>query len=502
MSKLTAKNQDGSTFAQAPFLSQAPNGSFCFEIFDSSVVRIPAIFLIQGPLPRDPQAQAARLANQLIRQNRGLLGDFGISTDLVFDGNKADLVFEASTNIGALPLLSPTTSRPDYGLIIRPRFDWAGLGPMLAIMGWRVIPIPLKLPLLPRSERKVPPWVLSSIILFRLKGLLDNLDRHFTLTEAELTAPRGQVNWTRYVTSNLPSAQFLQVPCRFPDLTADHELRAAIHFSLRRQLASLESQRTAGIVVIRLIDLCQSLLLRVQNVSPRQPSSLILEAWHRRPLRTDVFREGLQAVEWTIEDRGLAGLADLQGIAWMMSMVEFFEAWVETIAEKLSRQIGGILRVGRKRETIAPMVWDPPYTGSQRYLLPDLILEREDETIIIDAKYKGHWEEISRDRWHNLADDLQEWHRRDLLQVLAYSTLATTKKIVACLAYPCQKETWQSLKRRGRLWHQASLYAGQRKVDIILIALPMEANTEEVVQIFARAITQKSVSSPHLQMLS
>lgn len=140
-------------------------------------------------MPRDPQAQAARLAQQFIRQNQGILKDFGISVNLTYDGNTIDLVFEANTKVGALPLLSPTTGRPDYGLVIKPRFDWPGLGPMLAMMGWRVIPTPLNLPLLPRSERKIPPWVLSTIVLFRLKALLDNLNRQFALAEAELLAP-------------------------------------------------------------------------------------------------------------------------------------------------------------------------------------------------------------------------------------------------------------------------------------------------------------------------
>lgn len=484
-----SKRKSSPIFTKAPLLSQTPSSQSCFEIVDSSTHYIPATFLVQGTLPRDPQAQAARLAQQFIRQNQGILKDFDVSVNLTYDGNTVDLAFEANTKVGALPLISPTTGRTDYGLVIKPRFDWPGLGPMLAMMGWRVIPAPLKLPLLPRSERKIPPWVLSTIVLFRLKALLDNLNRQFTLTEAELLAPRGQVNWSQYATARLPSAQFLRVPCRFPDLRDDQELKAAIHFTLRKQLASLESQRAGGVVVLQLIDLCQSLLTKVQSVSPRQPAPMALNAWYRSSLKTDVFRNGLQAVEWTIEDRGLAGLADLQGIAWIMSMEMFFESWAETVAEKLSRQIGGVLRSGRKRETVTPLKWNPPYVGSQRYLLPDLVLERENETIIIDAKYKSHWEELNRHNWYRLTEVLQEQHRADLLQILAYSTLAKTKKVITCLAYPCQNDTWQSLKNRGRLWHRASLYAGDRQVDVILIALPMVAKLEEIVQVLTKAIT-------------
>lgn len=65
-----------------------------------------------------------------------------------------------------------------------------------------------------------------------------------------LSAPRGQVKWIEYATTKLPRADFLSMPCRFPDLRDDRELKAAIHFTLRKQLAGLQSQRTTGVVVL------------------------------------------------------------------------------------------------------------------------------------------------------------------------------------------------------------------------------------------------------------
>lgn len=308
--------------------------------------------------------------------NRGILGNFGISGDLDYDGNKVDLIIKTGTRIGAIPLLSPTSGKPDYGLVIKPRYEWPGIGAMLGKMGWRVIPSTLPLPLLPHSDRKIPPWLLSATVLLRIKALIESLDRRFEFTESYLAAPRGTVNWANYASTCIPVAKFLQVPCRYPDLRDDRELKAAIHYTLLKQLTSLESQRTAGIVVLQLINLCQLLLERVQGVAPRLPSSIAVNAWHRAPLRTAVFRDGLQAMEWSNDDRGLAGLSDLQGLPWVMPMEEFFEAWVETVVSELAKQTGGVMRIGRKRETVVPIIWNPPYAGSQKYLLPDVILER------------------------------------------------------------------------------------------------------------------------------
>ena len=467
----------------------APRPTACLETTDSTAFHQPATFL-DSVAARDRQAQAqlARLANQFIRQNQSILDQFGVIAEMAYDGSNVDLIFHTSTRIGALPLVSPKTGRPDFGLVIQPRFGWQGIGPMLSEMGWRIIPRPLRLPTLPRSDRKIPPWVLSTIVLLRLRTLLDRLERRFEFSEADCPAPRGSVRWTEYATERLPSARFLSVPCRFPDLRDDQELKAAIHFTLRRQLLSLDGQRQAGIVVLRLIDLCLTLLQRVRQATPKEPGRRRIESWQRGLLKQEVFLSGVQAIEWTIEGNGLAGLSDFQGLPWIMSMEEFFEAWVETIFARIARHSGGQLLVGRKRETISPILWDPPYVGSQKYLLPDLVLERENETLIVDAKLKSHLEQLQRGRWGELDDALREHHRTDLLQVLAYSTVSTSQKISSCLVYPCTLPTWEFLKREGRIVHRGSLLAGSRNIGLLLAAMPMVARLDEVATELEKSI--------------
>jgi len=461
----------------------------CFETEDYSLFAIPATKLLSGTPPRDPQAPAARLANQFLRQNRGILQDFGISGNVHYDGTEVNIQLRSSGQVGALPLLSPTSGRPDYGLVIKPRFGWQGIGPMLGAMGWKIIPTPLRLPMLPRSDRKIPPWVLSTTILLRIQKLLEQMERRFEFVKADLNAPRGQVDWGKYATTRLAQADFLSVPCKFPDLRDDRGIKGAIHYTLRKQLASLQSQRTAGVVVLQLMALCQSLLEKVREVPVTRPSQSAINSWLRGNVSTKAFKEGIQAVEWTVDDRGLAGLGDLQGLPWVLPMDVFFEAWVETVVSQLAKKIGGTVRTGRQRQTITPLGWSPPYLGSQRYLLPDIVMEREQETIIFDAKYKNHWEEINREGWFGLEKELQERHRNDLLQVLAYSTVSESKRVVCCLAYPCRPHTWQSLIQRQRPFHKASVRAGTRRVDLVLTAMPMGIDVDEISRVLAPALS-------------
>jgi len=169
-------------------------------------------------------------------------------------------------------------------------------------------------------------------------------------------------------------------------------------------------------------------------------------------------------------------------------MDAFFEAWVETVLESVARSTGAVLRTGRKRETTRPIEWSPAYLGSQKSLVPDLWLEWDSTTVIVDAKYKRHFEELQRGSWHTVEAQLREQHRNDLLQVLAYGNLARTKRVVTCLAFACSAENWRRLLERGRLFHKAQINVGARDLHLWLTAVPMATGREEICAVFEKEL--------------
>ncbi len=469
-----------------PLETIRPTNDICLELRDHTRVTKSAVAFFGSKASADPAAQAARLADQFIRQNAALFQLLQVSIQRDYDGRDVLLHIDSGSAIGAVPLVSPLTGRQDFGLVVQPRFPWAGIGPMLAEMGWLITPTPLRLPLLKRSERRVPPWVLSFMVLARLKALLDRLERRFELITETRSAPKGNIDWTRYATREMPRGEFLQVPCTFPDLRDDRHLKGAIRFAIEKQLRSLATQHEQGAFVHRLMALAESLLRKVDAVPSRRPQKSDSQMWLRRPMRGDSFVEGLEAIHWTVDERGLAGLSDLEGLPWTMPMEQFFEAWVETVMRRVAHQMGGTLKAGRRRETVAPLAWDPPYTGSQRSLVPDMILELDGRSFIIDAKYKRHWEELQQGGWQEERAEWQERHREDLLQVLAYANLVSGGDIVCCLVYPCSQGTWESLAKRGRLFHQAELPNRGRRVRVWLTGIPMGAAADSVAGPFVR----------------
>ena len=431
-------------------------------------------------LDKGAVAEGAKLTEQLIKQNRSILTDAQIQCYKEFDGRDVLIRLQAGNTIGAIPLVSPTTGKADYGIIVRPRFPWDGIGAMLGQMGWRVTPMPLKLEAFKGSERSIPPWVLSSMILLRISNLLKTMGRKFDVVTETHNAPRGQVRWNEYASRSMPTGRFLSVPCTFPDLRQDRHLLGTVRFCLERIIEALQSQAEHGVFIRRLIELAQQLLFQVRDFQIFIPAPTQMEAWLRKPLKTEYYLDGLQALQWTIEKRGLAGASKLEGIPWVMEMERFFEAWVETLFHSIARTTGGLMKVGRLRQTTRPIAWDPPYMGSQKSLIPDLWLQWGSTTLVLDAKYKRHFEELQTHNWGVLEAEWKEQHRNDLLQVLAYANLAESQTIISCLVYPCTPATWTQLKDSGKLFHKAEITVGERALHLWMTAAPMKASVDEV----------------------
>lgn len=431
---------------------------------------------------------AQRRSENFLEMNRGVLNDFGVRGQLGGLCGNIGLWLETDTRIGALPLLSPSSAKPELGLVIEPRFSWSSAGEMLVGTGFRITPDILPLPrMVPNSDRQIPSWVLSATVLMRIEALVKQASRRFETNEAVLSAPKGQVNWSRYATNHWAQGHCLSIPCRFPDLLEDTKLRGVMHWTVLRHQDALHTQRGRHIAVLHLLQRCEALLTQLRSVAPRQPET----GW--RPansnLNSDVFRKGLEAIHWTVDERGLGGTSDLVGLPWRMDMATFFEAWIESIAETTAKRFQAKLTAGRRHETLVRLNWQPQRLGTQRALIPDVVLQRSDVTLVIDAKYKRHAQLVGYGGYGKGEHDWQAQHREDLLQVLAYSSLFDTPRVVACLAYPTAHDQWQLLRDQGRVMSRATVRHGLRQIEIALVAVPMSGHTDEIANILGRLLS-------------
>jgi len=414
-------------------------------------------------------------AENFISANRPQLAALDVQPELTAQHNEIALRLRPGGVVGAVPLRTPDTRKIAGGIVVRPRFGWEGIGLLLQQIGWVASPKVLAMPLVPGSAREVPPWVLAGPVLERLANLLREVRKGFRMHEEVRQAPRGQILWQQYVTQQMSRGLFHQVPCRFPELGPDMLLRSFLRWGLERVRCSLAPFAVVDLIARRLTEQTEGLLHSLKDVTARTPDRRTLDQLTRAVgLPTLVLQRGLQALTWIIDERGLAGAAETDGLAWALPMHQLFERWVEHVTRTWAREFGGEVLTGRTKETVVPIEWDHSAHSSMRCLIPDLVVHHQDRVYVIDAKYKGHFQELNAARWIALSDQLRNEHRHDLHQILAYASLFDGAEITAVLVYPMHEKTWSRLAEHNRTVARATLTGGGRPVELVLAGIPIQ----------------------------
>jgi hypothetical protein len=410
------------------------------------------------------------------RLNREAFAALGVAAEFESTLHGPVLTLRPAARAGAIPLRSGSTGHVVAGFLVRPRFGWSGVGAILRDTGWHASPEILPMPLVPGSGREVPPWVLAGPVIARLRILLEQLRRGFDFAEEIPRAPRGTPRWARYVRTSLPRGRWHHVPCRFPDLTTDPLLRGAIRWTLERVLGELTLVAPDDRVALGLRHEAERLLERLGDVARVYPRpELIARLSGADPLLERAVSSGLEAIGWVRDERGLGGGRQMDGLAWSLPLDRLWEDHVAArVAEQVRRE-GGLLRLGRRRETVAPLHWTDPAHRSLGHLQPDIVVTRRSSVWIVDAKYKAHFADLDEGSWRDMAESLRESHRADVHQVLAYCSLFDAPEITATLAYPLRRDTWESLSRRRLDRSVANLYHGARHVRLELWGLPFSS---------------------------
>jgi len=372
-----------------------------------------------------------------------------------------------------VPLRSAQTQSVVGGLVVEPRFQWAGVGRVLHETGWASAPEFLDLPLVPGSGREVPPWVLAGPVIARLSELLRAARRGYRDRVGDLVRPRGRILWAEYTSERMPTGKWDKLPCRYSDLDTDPKLKRWIRWGLERVRTDLVNVGGRDPLAMHLADEAARLLALIPE-SPLFPARRELESrlGRRDVLATAAITRGLHALGWLVDERGLGGGRELDGLAWSLKLNHLWELYVAAHVNRLARQIGGQLYLGHRGQTVFPLHWTDPGFHSLGHLAPDLILRRHGELRIFDAKYRAHFAELDEAGWQRMTEDVRDSHRSDVHQALAYAALFDSPKITTTLVYPLRPTTFLALRYRGRDVASAELFHGGRQLTLELQGLP------------------------------
>jgi hypothetical protein len=316
-------------------------------------------------------------AESFLRFNERSLADLDVEARLIPSAPEPSIELVPGGRTGAVPLRSAQTGAVSAGLLVQPRFGWAGVGAVMLETGWAAAPQFLTLPLVPGSARDVPPWVLAGPVLTRLADLLHNLGKTYEYRDKVASHPRGRILWTEYVNASLATGNWHHLPCRYPDLLRDPNLLKTIRWVVERVRSDLLRVGGKDVIAHELARVAKSLLEELQGVLPERPRGNFLERQLRRGQLQDLgFRKGIEALQWISDERGLGGGRELDGLAWQLPLEELWERYVEGVVRKEAAKDGGEVRVGRLGETLVPLQWTVRAFRSLSHLVPDIVVRR------------------------------------------------------------------------------------------------------------------------------
>src|SRR5262245_5736638 len=145
--------------------------------------------------PKQERGGWGPAADTFLRMNQNAFATLDVRPEITARPSGPEVRIVPGGSAGAIPLRAAHTGHVVGGLVVRPRFGWAGVGHVLTETGWHAAPEFADLPLVPGSGREVPPWVLAGPVLARLGELLRHLRRGYRVVEATLTRPRGRILW-------------------------------------------------------------------------------------------------------------------------------------------------------------------------------------------------------------------------------------------------------------------------------------------------------------------
>jgi len=149
---------------------------------------------------------------------------------------------------------------------------------------------------------------------------------------------------------------------------------------------------------------------------------------------------------------------------------------VEAIVTLWAKKFGGAISTSRKDTSRVAIHWENQSLKSLSNLIPDIVVETSDAVYIFDAKYKKLYEELDDQRWRELSHELQEEHRHDLHQILAYASLFNKSRIVSILVYPLTGNTYTKLANRSKLLNRARISVYEKTLELGIFGVPLSVS--------------------------
>jgi len=399
-----------------------------------------------------------------LRVNKKYLEFLGISYE--WDSDTKSMIFIPGNKIGLAPLRNPY-GREVYGsIVVKPRLGWIKIHEILELIDWKYQPNFLKdeEPLV--SDGVLPRWFKAINTLDAISEALNLFMKGLDDKKIVSQAPRGNIDWNSYSTQSVPYGKY----DRFVSRITDYSIDLDVHRQFRGMVKIIENEVSNSKVPIKIKKRAKQLILsikkKLENVNPAVPNIETLKKIKIPNFYRAKYEKAIRAcIEYLSQSKFSIEMGNFYGLSWSLEMDRLFEYWIEywtfTFAKRIGARFYSDIRKNSRMRFYNLGNWK-----SLKQLKPDIIIEKDMKTLVLEVKYKKHLLYL---QYSKCSSEIIEEHRHDIHQLLSYMSSSTKERRIGCLVYP---------KIDGNIINQyASLinYTNVRaNVDIVLCSVSFQ----------------------------
>jgi 5-methylcytosine-specific restriction endonuclease McrBC regulatory subunit McrC len=356
-----------------------------------------------------------------------------LSISSKWDDDTKSLILTPSNKIGLVPVRNPYGGKVYGSLVVKPRLGWIDIYKILETIDWKYQPNFLKEEEPIFSNGILPRWFKAIDTLEAIAQALNMLIRGMDSKYVELNVPIGNVDWNSYSTKNIPYGKYAQ----FNSVITDYSIDLEIHRQFKGITKMISQDISSGNVPIKVKYRAKQLITNIErkleNVSLELPNIQKLKKVKIPGFYRNLYEKAIKKCEEYInQSRFSISGGNYYGLPWYIEMDRLFEFWVEHWAHIFAKRIGARF-YSDFRKSSKIRFYNINNWKSLSQLKPDIIIEKESKTLIIEVKYKKH---LAYLQFGNCPSEIFEEHRQDIHQLLSYMSCSSNDKRIGCLLYP------------------------------------------------------------------
>lgn len=374
----------------------------------------------------------------------------GVQPYIIGSDQSTSLTFRSSGFIGSIPLRASDTGKQIGDFVVMPRFigrdRFEDYIEILNLLGTEISPeVMVSLPLASGRNFRPPLYLEAVKFIAILEKLIMKSWRKFDNVEKASNQPSGQINWNKYINSEFKVESRLIFPTKANILSEFHLEYAEIRY---------------------VFDICKNELLsantpqRVKSTLRNKLSFLEERLYHHKPKATNKIKirsSDTPTVKACKEQASrILNFNLAKSTAWRVDFSDVFEKFIQYIFKEVAKETGGRMYPNFKFNSMIPKY----FSWELKHIEPDAIYQKKDILVFIDAKYKSNLYNK-----FNQSEGLKEDHRRDLHQIMAYTSFSKANSKFGFLCYPSHEIELKDIKYQNRINEVVS--------EVLIVGVPL-----------------------------